>query len=333
MTEKKEPFLGAKRMVGEKVFQRIPIGEFADGSPVSLPVCTITGRKDGPTVYVQGGMHGDETTGIEVARQAIAQTDPEDVRGSLVVVPVANVPSYLTRTRGWLLEERWLIDVNRVFPGSPGGLMSERIADVLLGEFVLNADFTLDLHAALDGCDIVPFTYVIPSDDQNGTLESRKRIAHVFGVPFVYYKSRSVPFGTSDLGRSIAMQADAAGKPIVMAEMGESRRTKYEVVPLGVAGVRRSLQSLGVLPGEPEAPPADQYTFENITLVHVNRGGGVKVLVELGQRVEKGQRVAEITDVFGRLVEELLAPVSGFAMRVVKFANVATGAEALWIGH
>ncbi len=333
MTQQKGPFLGAVRNPGEKSFQRIPIGEFADGSPILQPVCTITGRKDGPTVYIQGGMHGDETTGIEIVRQTIRAIKPEDVTGSLVIVPVANVPSYLTRARGYLLEERWLIDVNRVFPGSAGGLLSERIAYILLNEFVLQADFTLDLHAALDGCDIVPFTYVIPSDDNNGTLEARKRIAHIFGVPFVYYKSRSVPFGTSDLGRSIAMHADAAHKPIVMAEMGESRRIKHEVVPLGVAGVRRSLQSLGALPGEPEPHPESQRAFENITIVHANRGGGVRVLIKLGQELEKGQKLAEIVDVFGNTVEELFAPVAGFAMRVVKLANVATGAEVMWIGH
>ena len=48
----------------------------------------------------------------------------------LVIVPVANVPSYLTRTRGYLHEERWPIDMNRVFPGSRSGLLSQRIASV-----------------------------------------------------------------------------------------------------------------------------------------------------------------------------------------------------------
>jgi len=108
---------------------------------------------------------------------------------------------------------------------------------------------------------------------------------------------------------------------------------KWEVVPLGVGGIKRSMQTLRMLPGEPEPPPKSQRSFSTIHLVHADRGGAVKLLVELGQDVKKGQKVAEIGDVFGNKVEELFAPASGFVHRIVKLANVATGAEILWVSN
>src|SRR5690349_5954117 len=134
------PFLGVPVRTGEIVRSRIPIGEQLDGTPLTMPVVTIGGAKDGPTLYLQGGLHGDEMTGIEIARVVIKELDPSKLSGTVVCVPLANVPAHLTRTRGFLHEERWLIDVNRVFPGSAHGLLSERIADVLFNEFARPAD-------------------------------------------------------------------------------------------------------------------------------------------------------------------------------------------------
>ena len=327
-------FMGVPRKPGEVIKQRAPIGEFADGSPVLLPVATITGRGDGPTLYLQAGTHGDEVTGIEIARRVIDDIKPDELSGSVVVVPVANVPSYLTRSRGFANEERLILNINSVFPGSSGGLLSERLVDRLFNEFILHADFSIDLHSALEGCDIVPFSRVDPDDDLNGTLEIRKRVAHAFGTPYVSYNTRGRPSGKNEVPSShVFLQAEAAKKPFIQCEMGTSRHIKYEVVPIGVAGVRRALQALGALPGEPEPNPAQRIYRRPKALVHAGRGGGLRLVVSLGDDVKQGQKVAEIVDIFGETIEELTSPVDGVVWRVMKHANVSTGAEALWIGY
>ncbi len=247
-------FLDVPITTGERITRRVPVGELADGSPIELPVMTIGGTRPGPTLYIQAGIHGDEMTGIEICRQAIATLKPDQIKGTVVAVPVANVPSHLTRTRGYLQEERWLIDINRIFPGNPSGLLTERIASVLFESFVRAADVTIDLHSALDGCDIAPFVYIDPDDDDNGTLEVRERVGRAFGTPYVYYKSRGAKFGTSDLSRSISAQADLAGLAVVSAEMGESRRVSTQYVPLGVQGIRNAMTSMGMLDGDPPLP-------------------------------------------------------------------------------
>ncbi len=326
------PFLGVTASAGQVAKARVPIAEYADGTPVSIPVAMIRGSGDGPTLYLQGGLHGDESTGIEICRGALAAIDPGELSGTVVAVPIANVPAHLTRTRGFLHEERWMIDINRIFPGSPSGLLTERIADRLFTEFVLPADVTVDLHAALDGCTIAPFIYIDPDDDEHGTLAERERIGRAFGTPYLYYKPRGDRLGTSDMSRTISSQADLAGKVKITAEMGESRRATPEYVRLGIRGVENVLRELGMLPGEPTVR-AEQRVFRAIKLAHAERGGGLIQHVDLGQEVRLGERLATVVDVFGEPVEEVLAPCDGFVLRKMLLSSVHTGAEVAWIAQ
>jgi predicted deacylase len=324
-------FLGIAANPGEVVRKRIPIAEFADGSPVSLPVTMIRGAQDGPTLYLQGGLHGDEVTGVANCRASLRSIDPAKLHGTVVGVPVANVPAFLTRTRGYLNEERWLVDVNRIFPGSASGLLTERIAHTLLNDFVAHADLTIDFHTALDGCDIAPIVQIDPADDDHGTLEMRTKTGEVFGTPYIYYKPEGASFVGSKSGSgSMSVQADLMGKPMIVAEMGESRRVSWHRVPIAVRGVHNVLRVLDMEDGEPETDgPSRRYTTR--IPVHCNRGGGLHPEADLGDEVTEGQVVARIVDVFGDTVEELTSPIDGFILRAMRFASVSTGAEIFWV--
>lgn len=323
-------FLGVDVDPGETTRIRVPIASYVDSSPITVPVQITRGREVGPVLYVQGGMHGDEMTGIEVCRLFLEAVPGLDFRGTVVGVPVANVPSHLTRSRGFENEERRLMDLNRIFPGTDEGLLSERIAHILMTEFVRHADLTVDLHSALAGCTIAPFTYVDPADDAGGTLEVREIAAQAFGTPYIYYKARGAKLGTSDLSRSLAAQADAAGYPVVLAEMGESLRVSREFVRMGTLGLINVMRCLGMVDGDAPSQVA-QRRFSTIHVVHVNTGGGLRMEVSLGDEVGAGQRVGTVVDVFGRPVEVLNAPAQGFVLRLMLTGAVGTGAEAAWI--
>lgn len=323
-------FLGVAADAGTRVNARVPIGSYADGAPVEMPVAVIRGRQPGPTLYLQAGLHGDEMTGIDICRRVLAELDPEHLSGTVVSVPLANPPAHRSRTRGAVNEERGPIDANRVFPGSEGGLLTERIVHTLFHEFVSHADLVLDLHSALDGCTIAPFVYIDPDDDSSGTLVRRETAARAFGTPYLYYKGRGQKLGTSDMSRSLRSQADAAGIPSFSAEMGESRRVTADFVPIGVRGVHNVLRHLGMEPGEVEAPEA-QRSFRTITLVHAKEGGALRWHVGLGDDVTAGQPIAELVDVFGDAVETFTAPTDGFILRKMLFGSISTGAEVAWI--
>lgn len=323
-------FLGVTAEPGKRTHARVPIGSHLDGSPVELPVAVIRGVRAGPTLYLQAGLHGDELTGIDICRRVLAELDPAELSGTVVSVPLANPTAHRSRTRGAVNEERGPIDANRVFPGVAGGLLTERIVHTLFDEFVSKADLALDLHSALDGCNIAPFVYIDPDDDSGRTLAQREAAARAFGTPYLYYKQRGQKLGTSDMSRSLRAQADAAGIPSFSAEMGESRQVTAAFVPLGVQGVHNVLRQLGMEAGEPEVPD-HQRVFRTITLVHAKEGGSLRWHVDMEEEVSRDQPIAELVDVFGQTIETLTSPTDGFILRKMLFGSIATGAEVVWI--
>lgn len=325
-------FLSVAPKPGQRACERVQVGEFADGSPVTLPVAVMAGRRDGPTLYVQAGVHGDEHTGIDIAWRLIQDTELESLAGTLVVVPIANPPAFLTRSRGYMLEERFLQDVNRLFPGNRQGLLSERIAAVLFEDFVSEANFSIDIHCPLDGSEMVTFTHVGSASDHDGHFAERERLAKAFGAPFMFYRPENLKLGSSDMTRSLAFQAERVRKPTIMVELGLSRTISGPGSDFGVAGIRRVMQAMGMLPGDAEAPATGR-RFSQIRLLHGSRGGGLRLNAKLGSDVAAGDEIGTIVDAFGATVERLVSPWDGFIMRRMTYGAVATGAEIVWIGQ
>ena len=117
---------------------------------------------------------------------------------------------------------------------------------------------------------------------------------------------------------------------MLIAESGESRRVSYEYVGIGVRGVTRTLQAMGMLPGPAEElPPPREFT--SVVPIHVDRGGGLRRDVKIGDGVKKGQRLGVIVDMFGETLQEINSPIDGFVLREMVLANVGTGAEAFWV--
>ncbi len=325
-------FLSVSPRPGHRSCERVHIGDFADGSPVSLPVAVLAGRSDGPTLYVQAGVHGDEHTGIDIAWRLIQETDLDTLAGTLVVVPIANPPAYLTRSRGYMLEERFLQDVNRLFPGNRQGLLSERIAAVLFEDFVMQADFSVDIHCPLDGSEMVTFTHVGSDGDHDGHFAERERLAKSFGAPFMFYRPESLKLGSSDMTRSLAFQAERARKAMIMVELGLSRTISGPGSDFGVAGIRRMMHAMGMLSGDVGTPAVGR-RFSQIRLLHGTSGGGLRLTAGLGSDVAAGEEIGTIVDAFGAPVEKLISPCDGFIMRRMTYGAVATGAEIVWVGQ
>ena len=57
---------GVRVARGGRVHGTLPVGNFADGSPLQIPFYIINGAADGPVVYVQAACHGVEVNGVEV---------------------------------------------------------------------------------------------------------------------------------------------------------------------------------------------------------------------------------------------------------------------------
>ena len=120
------------------------VGCMADGSPIRLPVFIASGVKDGPTVWLEGCIHGEEYGGAASIIEFMRSLDPNVLNGTIIGVPVANPASFNFRSRVSSIDGQ---NLNRIFPGSLGGSHSFQLAAVIGEHLGKYADFLIDLHS------------------------------------------------------------------------------------------------------------------------------------------------------------------------------------------
>ena len=321
---------------GKTTLIRLQCSEYADGTSLTIPLVVLHGAEPGPVLFLMGCQHGDENIGALIAREVAANIDPKTLRGTLLIVPIANVPAFLTRSRGFSLEERGPLNMGYSFPGNTDGPLTDKIAFTLFNEVVLRSNYVVDLHAGLTGAVIYPFTYVVPSDDKYGTLEAREGIAKATGLPYVFRVSweRASHFffrpGPGDYDVTFGGQCDQRKIPRVIVEMGEGGRITDEFVAVGVKAIFNILMHLKMLPGNPGPILGKQRCFENYKQVRANRGGTLWMQAKMNSQVKKGDLLGRI---YGPLyvAEEIVSPINGVVLRVMTNSIVYPGAEVAWI--
>jgi predicted deacylase len=122
-----------------------------------IPVTIIRGSQPGPALALVGGTHGSEVAPIVALQRLRSQVNPAELRGTLIIVHVANVPSFLGRTIYYSPVDRK--NLNRMYPGNPNGTVSERIAHVITSEIIERADYLIDMHSGDGNESLRPYLY------------------------------------------------------------------------------------------------------------------------------------------------------------------------------
>ena len=123
---------------GEIGFGRLVPGKTAWSQELPIPLIVVNGAQEGPRLWISAVIHGPEATGTEVIRRVLREElDPKKLRGSIICTPVANPLSFQAATYD-TPEDGY--NLNRVFPGSPNGSITQRMAHVIY-EQVKRCDF------------------------------------------------------------------------------------------------------------------------------------------------------------------------------------------------
>src|SRR5579884_3738584 len=115
----------------------------AGDAATRIPVTTIEGAS-GPVLALVAGNHGYEYPPILALQGLRAELSEADIRGTVIMVHVANMPSFLGRTVYFSPVDGK--NLNRCYPGGASGTVSERIAHAITREVIAEADCLLDLH-------------------------------------------------------------------------------------------------------------------------------------------------------------------------------------------
>src|SRR3989454_10631242 len=89
-----------------------------------IPVTVIRGIKPGPVLALIADTHGYEYSPILAMQRFPAKVEPRELAGTIIVVHVANMPSFLGRTIYYSPVDGK--NLNRVYPGKDDGTVSER---------------------------------------------------------------------------------------------------------------------------------------------------------------------------------------------------------------
>jgi predicted deacylase len=290
---------------------RYGISETYMGDPVRIPVTIINGSEPGPTGVFSAAAHGDELNGIEVVRTVAHDWDHEDLRGTLVCLPVLNVPGFLAQQRYLPIYDR---DLNRSFPGSETGTSARRMANHIFANFVAPCDFGLDFHTSTRGRTNMLH---VRADTAEAGVE---RVAKSFG-------SNVIIDGTGPEG-TLRHESTVHGVPTITVEMGEAHRFQRGLIDRALAGVESVLAEFEMRSvGEVRWPGWRTIIDGNAekTWLRADVGGLVDMHYDGGDLVEEGEAVCTITDPFKTDSETVTAPFTGLLVGVLENPLVYPG--------
>lgn len=224
-----------------------------------------------PQLWVVAGIHGDEYEGIACAIEAVRTIRPD--RGSVVAVPLAYPAAVSSGTR----HGPDGLDLNRSFPGDPGGSLTERVASKLWRAVTAEAAALLTIHSW-----------------------------HRSGYAGPYAEFRAGDIASAELARTLGMRwaepldwhpgllpsaVSRSGLPAVELELGGLGAQSSAMLAVGVEAVRRAAAWLGMISPEPQTRPTTLVQRETVC---APVAGLVRQLRPIGSAIKAGESIAEI---------------------------------------
>jgi predicted deacylase len=305
---------------GQRALGDVIAGELPDGTPVRIPLIVLNGVQDGPVIWLGAGLHGTEVPGMEVVRQVCREiVDPQRLRGVILASPLLNPFSFhqhqmLTPQDGY--------NLNRVFPGDPSMLLSHRLA-ALIARLAESCDVYIDFHA--NPSPALEFAIIKHPGDEV-IWEKSRSLARAFGITTIEMMQVHERHRTGTFTDFVQLDLH---KPCLVVELLAWRRFDPLSLRTGVRGTLNVLRYLKMIDGEIE-PQTDVHILpgrlSRIELT-ANRGGLVYPLRLPGEKIRKGELIGLVRNLWGDVVEEILAPLDGWILAWPLLGNqaVATG--------
>ncbi|WP_252024218.1 succinylglutamate desuccinylase/aspartoacylase family protein [Vibrio sp. SCSIO 43136] len=276
------------------------VAQNALGQAQSIPVIVHKASDEGPRIMVSAGVHGDELNGVLVAQQIAREIGHEVVAGCIVVVPAINLSGILASSRDFIGSDPDAspANLNRFFPGKADGDAANRYLHKLWNHLLHgNADMVIDLHTQTRGATYPLYVFAD------------------FRIPAALEMARLMQPDVilNDPGDAGVLETvwNENGVPCITVEVGTGKVTQPQYIARAVEGVKRILIQHGVITGEKIEVCAAPIEGDTITSIRAMQGGLTLSRVEMLQKVEEGDLVAEQYDAFGQLVQQYRAPHAG----------------------
>lgn len=297
----------------------IPVTNHPGGSSIEIPVVIINGANDGPVLWIDNGIHGDEPQGAWAIHALSKKLKPAELDGAIVGIPFINVPAFESRTRG-NLRDPFAYDMNRIYPGNTTGRLTHRIAWAHREALVESADMEISVHSGGTECFLEKTLF---------TSDLSLELAKAMGPGWELFLDKLRPTG------SPMAELFELDKPAISIEQGggalHAKDTLNDIDVL-VRAFLNVLRHYKMIAGTPE------YATE------WRRGSQIAVLaecsglwlpedgIELHKPVKKGTVVGRVVDLHGNVLEEIKTPDDGEIFGYRTLPVVHTGEWMLFFG-
>jgi predicted deacylase len=282
-----------------------------DDSGARIPVSLVHGLGNGPVLALVAGTHGFEYPGISALQRLRQTVDPGALRGTLLLVHIANPPSFYGRTVYSSPADGK--NLNRVFPGRPDGTLSERIAHAITTRVIAQADFLVDLHAGDGNEALRPYVYMPVTGDARLDAASRG-MALAFGIDHIVIDAARI--APRESTQYVDQTALARGVPAITTETGQLGQNDERSIALAERGIRNLMRHLGMIDGAPEANPGVVW-LKDYQVIRSPVSGVFRATVREGYAIAEGGLLGELYDPFGAKIGEVRAPFAGIVNYVV----------------
>ncbi|MBX2860531.1 MAG: succinylglutamate desuccinylase/aspartoacylase family protein [Vampirovibrio sp.] len=300
------------------------------GGRTQVPVMVLKGKERGPVIGLTSAVHGNELNGIPVIGEIFDKIQPENLKGTILAVPVMNIRGFMQNHR--MFENQGTTqgkaDLNRLMSGSLKGEVEEAefYAKALTDKIVKQCDYIFDLHGL--GFMGKMKSYIIA----DGKHPIAWKMAQACRPEYICE--------TSDMQRIGNLRSEGVkmGIPTVTFEIGGSPHAfEYKEIEKAKHGLLNAFFTMGWT----KTNLADLKLISSKTKVigsyagnHTHNDGGlVELKTKLGDVVAKGQLIGHLRDVFWQPIKTLYAKEPGEVIAVASNPVKAPGGGVIYVSE
>jgi predicted deacylase len=284
------------------------------GDDISVPIIINKSKKDGPIFFINSLLHGDELNGMEVIHKVMDFISDKLLCGCVVAIPVFNVPGFLQAQRYFSNG----VDLNSIMPGKKDGKIHQIYAHKIMKNLISKADYLLDLHTARKGSRNCYYVRANLND------EKLNEIAKILNSNLIL---DSVPTITTLRG-----SCEAIGIKSITLEIGDPLKYQKGMINTCSRGIINTLSYLGMINEKVELFDKKLIICNNSYRIQSPEGGIVEIIPNILDKVNQGDLVAIIKDVFGEITHKIECPNSGIIIGKVNNPVVEEGLNLIHIG-
>ncbi len=306
-------------------FSFIKILTGSDLSKRRIPLMEIYSAQDGPTVWLTGCMHGDEIGGTVVIHEIFKKLKGRLLKGRIMAFPLMNPFGFETISRNISYSKE---DLNRSFPGNKAGTLAERIASIIFLKIInTKPSLVIDLHN--DWKKSIPhaLSELVDSPAINDLVLKYSKMTGLLQVE-----------DTDKIYSSLTYNLMKENIPSLVLELGESFIINEQNIEVGINAIWNILVNLEMVAKQndlyqfPISPEYLENTLLYSCLPLSSTSGIVRFFKNPGDKVKRGQKIAKVSNAYGKQVEIIYAIANGIIIGQTDTALAFPGSPVMAFG-